>query len=141
MSNQIQSQFSLKQPIVGISLITVIAVVNSFFRSSTVYVLLHNAGTDNEEIHTIVFSNPNDEHDNNPNQKLEYDKTPHTVLMFESKNDAVRFNSMLFDQDFPTLTVEAIDAQEILIFCQSFSNYHCKQIPEGADIVPPKNYY
>ncbi|NES44991.1 MAG: DUF3110 domain-containing protein, partial [Moorea sp. SIO2C4] len=60
-----------------------------------VYVLLFNARTENEGIHTIQIG----------------DKQ--TVLMFEKEDDATRFALLLEAQDFPTPTVEAIDLEEI----------------------------
>jgi hypothetical protein len=55
-----------------------------------VFVLLFNARTDNEGIHTIRIGDRN------------------KVLMFEDEDDATRFALMLEAQDFPEATVEAI---------------------------------
>ncbi|MDM9380439.1 DUF3110 domain-containing protein [Chlorogloeopsis sp. ULAP01] len=85
-----------------------------------VFVLIFNAGTENEGIHTIRVSDRN------------------KILMFESEDDALRFALMLEAQDFPTPTVEAIDAEEIKEFCQS-ADYDWEIIPENsALIVPPE---
>ncbi|MBF2004863.1 DUF3110 domain-containing protein [Chlorogloeopsis fritschii PCC 9212] len=85
-----------------------------------VFVLIFNAGTDNEGIHTIRVGDRN------------------KILMFESEDDALRFALMLEAQDFPTPKVEAIDAEEIKEFCQS-ANYDWEIIPENsALIVPPE---
>jgi hypothetical protein len=65
-----------------------------------VFILLFNAGTDNEGIHTIRIGDRN------------------TVLMFESEDDATRFAVMLEAQDFPEATVEQMDAEEIEEFCR-----------------------
>jgi Protein of unknown function (DUF3110) len=85
-----------------------------------VFVLLFNAGTENEGIHTIRVG--------------ERDK----VLMFESEDDATRFALMLEAQDFPTAVVETMDAEEIKEFCQS-ANYDWEIIPENdALAIPPE---
>ncbi|MBF2036905.1 MAG: DUF3110 domain-containing protein [Leptolyngbyaceae cyanobacterium T60_A2020_046] len=84
-----------------------------------VYVLLFNAGTDNEGIHSLQQGQRN------------------TVLMFESEDDAVRFGLMLEAQDFPVPTVEAFDAEEIEAFCNE-SGFDYKVVPEGALAVPPE---
>ena len=59
-----------------------------------VFVLLFNAGTENEGIHTIRIGDRN------------------KVLMFESEDDANRFALMLEAQDFPPPSVEEIDSEE-----------------------------
>ncbi len=83
-----------------------------------VYVLLFNAGTDNEGIHSLQAGGRN------------------TVLMFEDEDDATRFGLMLEAQDFPMPTVEAFDDQEIEDFCQD-AGLDCKRIPAGALMMPP----
>jgi len=94
-----------------------------------VFVLLFNAGTDNEGIHTIRMGDRN------------------LVLMFEEADDATRYAMLLEAQDFPVPTVEAIDREEIEEFCQSVG-YDCKFVPSGfvpqteADrllLAPPEN--
>ncbi len=86
-----------------------------------VFVLLFNAGPDNEGIHTIRVGDRN------------------KVLMFESEDDATRFAVMLEAQDFPVPTVEAIDAEEIKDFCDS-ADYDWELVPEGGALVmPPEN--
>ena len=77
-----------------------------------VYILLFNARTENEGIHTIQIGDRN------------------YVLMFESEDDATRYALLLEAQDFPSPTVEPIDDGEIKEFCQS-ANYDWKLIPEG----------
>ncbi len=86
-----------------------------------VFVLIFNAGTDNEGIHSIKVG------DNNQ------------ILMFESEDDATRFAMMLEAQDFPTASVEAIDDEEIKEFCAS-ANYDYQFVAkDGALIIPPEN--
>lgn len=84
-----------------------------------VYVLLFNAGTDNEGIHSISANGRN------------------TVMMFESEDDATRFGLMLEAQDFPSPTVEAFDQREIEEFCQG-AGFDCKLVPEGMLTMPPE---
>ncbi|MEL6383098.1 MAG: DUF3110 domain-containing protein [Cyanobacteria bacterium J06626_18] len=83
-----------------------------------VYVLLFNAGTDNEGIHSLQANGRN------------------TVLIFEDEDDATRFGLMLEAQDFPAPTVEAFDEKEIEEFCQE-AGFDCKLVPSGALMVPP----
>lgn len=90
-----------------------------------VYVLLFNARTENEGIHTISITDPEDGEARN------------VVLMFESEEDATRFGIMLEAQDFPTATVEAFDEEEIAEFCES-ADYDYKVIPEGTLALPPE---
>ncbi|WP_066382293.1 MULTISPECIES: DUF3110 domain-containing protein [unclassified Anabaena] len=83
-----------------------------------VFVLIFNANTENEGIHTIRVGDRN------------------KILMFESEDDALRFALMLEAQDFPTPTVEAIDAEEIKEFCES-AGYDWEIVPENSDLVVP----
>jgi hypothetical protein len=84
-----------------------------------VYILLFNARTDNEGIHTIRIGDRN------------------KVLMFESEDDATRFALMLEAQDFPEATVEAMDSDEIEEFCQS-ADYDSELIEAGMLAMPPE---
>ena len=84
-----------------------------------VFVLLFNARTENEGIHTVQVGDRN------------------KILMFESEDDATRFALMLEAQDFPTPSVEAIDAEEIKEFCES-ADYDWEIVPEGALALPPE---
>jgi hypothetical protein len=83
-----------------------------------VYILLFNAGTDNEGIHTIQVGDRN------------------TVLMFAEEDDATRYALMLEAQDFPQPTVEAIDSEEVEAFCKK-AGYDCEIVKEGKLAVPP----
>jgi len=85
-----------------------------------VFVLLFNARTENEGIHTIQLGDRN------------------KVLMFESEDDAIRFGLMLEAQDFPEPTIEAIDDEEIKEFCDSV-DYDWELVPAGALEIPPEN--
>lgn len=93
-----------------------------------VFVLLFNARTENEGIHTIRIDNRN------------------WVLMFEEEDDATRYALLLEAQDFPSPSVEMMDQEEIEAFCQS-AGYDCQIVPRGfvpqndADrllMVPPE---
>ena len=83
-----------------------------------VYVLLFNAGTDNEGIHSLQANGRN------------------TVLMFENEDDATRFGLMLEAQDFPTPDIEAFEQDEIEEFCEE-AGFDLRLIPSGALMVPP----
>jgi hypothetical protein len=84
-----------------------------------VYVLLFNARTENEGIHTLKSGDRD------------------VILMFESEDDATRFGLMLEAQDFASPSVEAFESEEIEEFCQD-ANYDCKLVPEGTLVVPPE---
>ncbi|BAY15233.1 hypothetical protein NIES21_10480 [Anabaenopsis circularis NIES-21] len=83
-----------------------------------IFVLIFNAHTENEGIHTVRVGDRN------------------KILMFESEDDALRFALLLEAQDFPTPTVEAIDAEEIKEFCDS-AGYDWEIVPENSDLVLP----
>jgi hypothetical protein len=83
-----------------------------------VFVLLFNARTENEGIHTLKVDSRN------------------VVLMFESEDDAMRYGLMLEAQDFASPTVEAFEQEEIEEFCQG-AGYECKLVPEGTLAIPP----
>jgi RES domain-containing protein len=84
-----------------------------------VYVILINARTDNEGIHT-VHANGRD-----------------VIYMFTDADDASRYAMMLEAQDFPNPTAEAMDSEEIEEFC-SDSNYEWVLVEEGMLVVPPE---
>lgn len=84
-----------------------------------VYILLYNANTEDEGIHTIQEGDRN------------------KILMFNDKDDALRYAMMLEAQDFPEPSVEAIDSEEIKAFCKS-ANYEWEIIESGKLAVPPE---
>jgi hypothetical protein len=84
-----------------------------------IFVLLFNAGTQNEGIHSIQIGDRN------------------KVLMFESEDDATRFGVMLEAQDFPEATVEEFDMEEIEEFCNG-AGYDAELISEGMLALPPE---
>ncbi|MGF1515244.1 MAG: DUF3110 domain-containing protein [Elainellaceae cyanobacterium] len=87
----------------------------------TIYVLLFDAGTDSEGIHTLKTS------DNR-----------NVVLMFEDPDDAERYTLMLEAQDFRVPTVEPFDREEIEEFCQG-AGYEYKLVERGDLEVPPED--
>ena len=80
-----------------------------------IFVLLYNSGTDKEDIHSIEL------------------KGRTIVLMFEDKDDALRYCGLLEAQDFPSPTVENININEIRDFCNKL-DYECRL--EEKNFVP-----
>jgi hypothetical protein len=85
-----------------------------------VFVLLFNARTENEGIHTLKVGDRD------------------VVLMFESEDDATRYGLMLEAQDFSSPVVESFESEEIEDFC-SDSKYESKIVPEGTLELPPES--
>ena len=77
-----------------------------------VFVLLFNAGRENEGIHTIRIGDRN------------------LVLIFEQEDDATRYALLLEAQDFPVPTVEAMEQADIEEFCES-AGYEGQLVPAG----------
>jgi hypothetical protein len=65
-----------------------------------VHVLLFNAGTDSEGIHSLEIGGRT------------------VVLMFENPEDAERYAGLLEAQDFPAPSVEAVERSEMETFCR-----------------------
>jgi hypothetical protein len=94
-----------------------------------IFVLLVNANTSNEGIHSINIG----ERD--------------IILMFEAEDDALRYAMLLEAQDFPAaISVEGLDRQEIEDFCEN-AGYSYYFIPidfrpsndfERMLLVPPE---
>ena len=93
-----------------------------------VFVLLYNPNTDNEGIHSIEL------------------KGRTIVLMFEDKDDALRYVGLLDAQDFPVPSVELVDLKEIKDFCNKCDyetrivekNFVPKTIEDRLLITPPQ---
>ncbi|MEL7359520.1 MAG: DUF3110 domain-containing protein [Cyanobacteria bacterium J06560_6] len=85
----------------------------------SVYVVLFNARTENEGIHSLQMD------------------ARQLVLMFEVEDDATRFAIMLEAQDFPPASVEAFDQEEIEEFCES-AGYEPVLVEEGTLLTPPE---
>lgn len=85
----------------------------------SVYVVLFNARTENEGIHSLQMDGR------------------HLVLMFEVEDDALRFGGLLEAQDFPPSSVEAFEAEEIEEFCAG-AGYEAVSVPDGTLLMPPE---
>lgn len=80
--------------------------------SDRVHVLLFDAGSDVEGIHSLELNG-------------------HTVvLLFDDEDDALRYAGLLEAQDFPPATVEAIPRSEIESFCTQ-AGYEARSVPKG----------
>jgi hypothetical protein len=77
-----------------------------------VHVLLFDAGSDQEGIHSLELSGRT------------------VVLLFEQRDDAERYAGLLEAQDFPTPTVEALEREEMELFC-SQAGYEARFVPAG----------
>ncbi len=78
----------------------------------SVHVLLFDAGSDAEGIHSLEVNGNT------------------LVLLFEDPDDAERYAGLLEAQDFPMPTVEAIERDEIELFC-SQAGYQAQFVPAG----------
>ena len=83
-----------------------------------VYILLFDAGTDNEGIHTVQVGDRN------------------TILMFKEEDDAIRYAGLLEAQDFPEAKVEEIDSEEVEQFCKK-ADYNWELVDSGKLAIPP----
>ena len=77
-----------------------------------VHVLLFDAGTQGEGIHSIDL------------------KGKTIVLLFEDADDAERYAELLEAQDFPSPTVENIAREEVEHFCRC-NGYEARIVPQG----------
>lgn len=77
-----------------------------------VYVLLFDAGSDQEGIHSLELSGRT------------------VVLLFEEHDDAERYAGLLEAQDFPVPTVESLDRDDMELFCEQ-SGYEGRFVPKG----------
>ena len=77
-----------------------------------VHVLLFDAGTDQEGIHSLELNGRT------------------VVLLFEDSDDAERYAGLLEAQDFPVPTVEPLDREEIELFCGE-AGYEARFVPAG----------
>lgn len=81
-------------------------------RFMPVHVLLFEAGTDNEGIHSLELNGRT------------------VVLLFEERDDADRYAGLLEAQDFPVPSVEAIEREEMELFCGQ-AGYEARFVPSG----------
>ena len=77
-----------------------------------VHVLLFDAGTDSEGIHSLEIAGRT------------------VVLLFENPDDAERYAGLLEAQDFPVPTVEALDREDVDLFCRK-AGYEARLIESG----------
>ena len=77
-----------------------------------VHVLLYEAGTESEGIHSLEL------------------KGSTVILMFEDKDDAERYCGLLEAQDFPTPSVEELTRVDIEAFCNE-SGYEARFVEKG----------
>ena len=77
-----------------------------------VHVLLFDAGTDQEGIHSLELNGRT------------------VVLLFEDSDDAERYAGLLEAQDFPVPTVEPLDREEMELFCGQ-AGYEARFVPAG----------
>ena len=77
-----------------------------------VHVLLYEAGTESEGIHSLEL------------------KGTTVILMFEDKDDAERYCGLLEAQDFPTPSVEGLSRIDIEAFCVE-AGYEARYVEKG----------
>ena len=77
-----------------------------------VHVLLYEAGTESEGIHSLEL------------------KGRTVILMFQNRDDAERYCGLLEAQDFPTPTVEELTRDDIESFCFE-SGYEARFVEKG----------
>ena len=77
-----------------------------------VHVLLYEAGTESEGIHSLEI------------------KGSTVILMFEDRDDADRYCGLLEAQDFPTPTVEELTRTDIEAFCIE-AGYEARYVEKG----------
>tara|TARA_Y100001968_G_C19198470_1_gene638733 strand:+ start:128 stop:520 length:393 start_codon:yes stop_codon:yes gene_type:complete len=77
-----------------------------------VHVLLYEAGTESEGIHSLEL------------------KGKTVILMFQEKDDAERYCGLLEAQDFPTPSVEELNRNDMERFC-SESGYEPRFVEKG----------
>jgi hypothetical protein len=77
-----------------------------------VHVLLFDAGNDQEGIHSIELGGRT------------------VVFLFEDPDAAERYAGLLEAQDFPVPSVEALDREEVEIFCRQ-AGYEARFVPAG----------
>ena len=77
-----------------------------------VYVLLYEAGTESEGIHSLEL------------------KGATVILMFQDRDDAERYCGLLEAQDFPTPSVEELSRVDIEAFCVE-AGYEARFVEKG----------
>ena len=87
-------------------------LVGSNAPAMRVHVLLFDAGTDSEGIHSLEIAGRT------------------VVLLFENPDDAERYAGLLEAQDFPVPSVEALDREDVNLFCRE-AGYEARLIESG----------
>ena len=77
-----------------------------------VHVLLFDAGTDSEGIHSLEIGGRT------------------VVLLFENPDDAERYAGLLEAQDFPVPTVESLEREDVELFCRD-AGYEARFVASG----------
>ena len=77
-----------------------------------VHVLLFDAGTDSEGIHSLEIGGRT------------------VVLLFENPDDAERYAGLLEAQDFPVPSVESLDREDVELFCRD-AGYEARFVASG----------
>ena len=77
-----------------------------------VHVLLFDAGSDNEGIHSLEIAGRT------------------VVLLFENPDDAERYAGLLEAQDFPVPTVESLEREDVELFCRD-AGYEARFVASG----------
>ena len=88
------------------------SVEDRVFPAMRVNVLLFDAGSDSEGIHSLEIAGRT------------------VVLLFENPDDAERYAGLLEAQDFPVPTVESLDREDVALFCRD-AGYEARFVASG----------
>ena len=88
------------------------SVEDRVFPAMRVNVLLFDAGSDSEGIHSLEIAGRT------------------VVLLFENPDDAQRYAGLLEAQDFPVPTVESLDREDVELFCRD-AGYEARFVASG----------
>ena len=88
------------------------SVEDRVFPAMRVNVLLFDAGSDSEGIHSLEIAGRT------------------VVLLFENPDDAERYAGLLEAQDFPVPTVESLDREDVELFCRE-AGYEARFVASG----------
>ena len=88
------------------------SVEDRVFPAMRVNVLLFDAGSDSEGIHSLEIAGRT------------------VVLLFENPDDAERYAGLLEAQDFPGPTVESLDREDVELFCRD-AGYEARFVASG----------
>ena len=88
------------------------SVEDRVFPAMRVNVLLFDAGSDSEGIHSLEIAGRT------------------VVLLFENPDDAERYAGLLEAQDFPVPTVESLDREDVELFCRD-AGYEARFVASG----------